>query len=352
MRILLVKTSSLGDVIHALPAVTEAVKINPGVRFDWLVEEAFAEIPSWHPSVEQVIPVALRRWRQKPVQALRSSEWRAWRKVVRNRNYDLVLDAQGLIKSAFLARLVGKPVAGYDSSSIREPLASITYKRKVRVDRQQHAVERMRQLFAEVLGYRLQPRSPDYGVVLDAGRVHRQAGYLVWLHGSTWASKLWPEESWVRLSRLAVDAGYEVLVPWGNQQERDRAERIATHVEGVSVLPSTTLTELATVLGGAAGVVGVDGGPAHLAAAVGTPLITLYGPTDAELTGSWGPQCSNLQAEYHCSPCLKKSCSEVSFSEPQPCFSTLTADSVFTLLREKVNSSCTTDKLQSVDEGG
>ena len=102
MRVLLVKTSSLGDVIHTLPALTDAQRAIPGIQFDWVVEEGFAEIPAWHPAVAQVIPVAIRRWRKHPLQTLRSGEWRRFKARLRETHYDLVIDAQGLLKSAWL----------------------------------------------------------------------------------------------------------------------------------------------------------------------------------------------------------------------------------------------------------
>ncbi|RMS39539.1 Lipopolysaccharide heptosyltransferase I, partial [Pseudomonas coronafaciens pv. garcae] len=123
LRVLLIKTSSLGDVIHALPALTDAARALPGIRFDWVVEEGFAEIPGWHPAVDTVIPVAIRRWRKNLWQTVRSGEWRRFKQRVREQRYDLVIDAQGLFKSAWLTRYVDAPVAGLDRDSAREPLA-------------------------------------------------------------------------------------------------------------------------------------------------------------------------------------------------------------------------------------
>lgn len=340
MRVLLIKTSSLGDVIHALPAVTEACQQIPGIRFDWMVEEAFAEVPGWHPGVDRVIPVAIRRWRKTPLQALRSSEWRALRETLKIADYDLVIDAQGLLKSAMLVWLVGLPAAGYDRHSIREPFASRFYRHRYPVSRQLHAVERIRHLFAAALDYPLADRSPGYGAELggptDQGSA--EAGNsLVWLHGSTWASKLWPEKNWVKLSRLAVDAGFEVLMPWGNDRERERAKRIATHVDGIALLPRMTLTELASVLRRSLGVVGVDGGLAHLAAAMSVPTVCLYGATSPKLTGTWGGRCLNLQGEYQCVPCLKKECIHLAAENTgQPCLDPLTPEMVMARLLDQI----------------
>ena len=155
MRVLLIKTSSLGDVIHTLPALTDAMNALPGIQFDWVVEEGFAEIPTWHPAVANVIPVAIRRWRKNLWQTVKNGEWRRFKQRLRDTRYDLVIDAQGLLKSAWLTRYVKAPVAGLDKTSAREPMAARFYDRPYAVARGQHAVERLRQLFAQALGYRV-----------------------------------------------------------------------------------------------------------------------------------------------------------------------------------------------------
>lgn len=167
MRVLIIKTSSLGDVIHTLPALTDAAHAIPGIRFDWVVEEGFAEIPSWHPAVDQVIPVAIRRWRKNLWQTIKSGEWKAFKQRVRERKYDLVIDAQGLVKSAWLTRYVKAPVAGLDRYSAREGWASRFYDRPLSVATGQHAVERVRQLFAMALAYDLPEGIGNYGLDLD-----------------------------------------------------------------------------------------------------------------------------------------------------------------------------------------
>src|SRR5690606_34187458 len=127
MRVLVIKTSSLGDVIHTLPALTDAARALPGARFDWVAEENFAEIPAWHPAVDTVIPVALRRWRRAPLKAWRSGEWRAMKQAIAASPADVVIDAQELIKSALLTRYASAPVHGLDRASVREPFAARFY---------------------------------------------------------------------------------------------------------------------------------------------------------------------------------------------------------------------------------
>lgn len=290
MRVLIVKTSSLGDLVHTLPAVTEAARALPQLRFDWVAEEAFAEIPAWHPAVERVIPVALRRWRKQPLTARRSGEWQHFREQLAMQQYDLVIDGQGLLKSAFIARKVAAPVAGYDWVSARESLASLFYQRKYTVARDQHAVLRLRRLFAGALGYRLSEEAVGCGLARSAFARPTSVGdspYVVFLHGTTREDKHYPEAYWRALVEQAAER-YRVLLPWGNKIERERAVRLARGAENAAVLPKMNLAEIAGTLAGAVGVVAVDTGLGHLSAALGTPAVSLYGPTSPKLVGAYG----------------------------------------------------------------
>ncbi|OKA25602.1 lipopolysaccharide heptosyltransferase I [Pseudomonas versuta] len=309
MRVLLVKTSSLGDVIHALPALTDAARAIPGITFDWVVEEGFAEIPTWHPAVGKVIPVAIRRWRKNIWQTIKSGEWRRFKQSLRAEKYDLVIDAQGLVKSAWLTRYVNAPVAGLDKNSAREPLASRFYQRRLAVARGQHAVERLRQLFAVALGYDLPKGLGDYG--LDVERLielPRNKPYVLFLHGTTWDTKHWPEVYWRDLALRMADKGVEVRLPWGNPAEKSRAERIANGLGNAVVLPKLNLAGVARVLASASACVAVDTGLGHLAAALDVPTISLFGPTNPGLTGAYGKVQIHLASDFPCAPCLQKKC--------------------------------------------
>ena len=289
MRVLLVKTSSLGDVIHALPALTDAARAIPGITFDWVVEEGFAEIPTWHPAVGKVIPVAIRRWRKNIWDTIKSGEWRRFKQSLRAEKYDLVIDAQGLVKSAWLTRYVNAPVAGLDKDSAREPLASRFYQRRLAVARGQHAVERLRQLFAVALGYDLPKGLGDYG--LDVERLielPRNKPYVLFLHGTTWDTKHWPEVYWRDLALRMGHMGVEVRLPWGNPAEKARAERIASGLNNAVVLPKLNLAGVAKVLASASACVAVDTGLGHMAAALDVPTISLYGPTLPGKVGAYG----------------------------------------------------------------
>ena len=291
MHVLIVKTSSMGDVLHTLPALTDAMQAIPGIRFDWVVEEGFAQIPGWHPAVDRVIPVAIRRWRKHWFGSEVREERFLFKREVQSRQYDVVIDAQGLIKSAALVTRIAKGVKhGQDSRSAREPFASWWYDKRHEIDRQQHAVQRTRELFAKSLGYALPESTGDYAIAghflaeppADAGQ------YLVFLHATTRDEKHWPEENWRRLIELLGSSGMKIKLPWGVEHEHQRAKRLAEGFEHVEVLPKLTLEQVARTLAGAKAVVSVDTGLSHLTAALDRPNITLYGPTDPGLIGGYG----------------------------------------------------------------
>ncbi|MBD8492879.1 lipopolysaccharide heptosyltransferase I [Pseudomonas syringae] len=310
MRVLLIKTSSLGDVIHTLPALTDAARALPGVRFDWVVEEGFAEIPTWHPAVDTVIPVAIRRWRKHLWQTWKNGEWQGFKHRLRETPYDVVIDAQGLFKSAWLTRYVNAPVAGLDRDSARESVASRFYDRRYAVARGQHAVERLRQLFAQALGYEVPAGLGDYGLKpLQVPEADLEHPYVLFLHGTTWATKHWPELYWRQLAERMAARGLDVRLPWGNPEEKARAERIAAGLDNTGVLPKLNLAGVARVLAGAQACVAVDTGIGHLAAALDVPTLSLFGPTNAGLTGAYGRSQVHLASDWPaCAPCLQKKC--------------------------------------------
>jgi len=337
VKVLVVKTSSLGDVIHTLPALTDATNANPDIRFDWVVEKAFAEVPAWHPAVDRIIPVAIRQWRKHPLQARKSGEWSAFKEAIGATEYEAVIDAQGLLKSAWLTRYARGSVAGLDKSSAREPLAARFYDRKFVVAKGQHAVERIRQLFATALGYAYdQSQRGRYNLSFSEVRQKR----LVLLHGTTWPTKHWSENAWQELAKLAIAKGYEVCVPWGNEPEKLRAKRI-TEMSGAKLLNRMTLTEIARLLAGSAGCVTVDTGLGHLAAAVDTPTIALFGPTNPELTACYGQNQVYLRSTMDCAPCMARTCRikpdfEKMAGTP-PCLEGFSPDRVFDALLQSMS---------------
>ena len=290
MKVCVIKTSSMGDVIHTLPALTDAQKSIPSLSIDWVVEENFAEIPRWNSAVNRVIPIALRRWRKSPFSIQTRNEWKNYRTLLQAENYDAVIDAQGLIKSALFATRFAQGVKhGYDRKSIREPLASFFYDKKYAISYQQHAVERIRQLFAQSLGYELPQVQGDYGIARHFLHQTSEKNYVVFIHSTTRADKHWEESEWKKLiEKITALSDCEIHLPWGNEQEKARAERLTQAHSNVIVLPKLTLTELAKQLANAKAVVSVDTGLAHLTAALDKPNITLYGATDPKLIGCYG----------------------------------------------------------------
>ena len=290
MNVCLVKTSSMGDVLHTLPALTDAQNALPDITFDWVVEENFAEIPRWHGAVKRVIPIALRRWRKQPFSTNTQQAWKRYRTLLQENQYDAVIDAQGLVKSAFFAtRLAQGTKYGYNRQCAREPLASFFYDHRFYVAYQQHAVERIRQLFSLSLGYELPQTPGDYGIARHFTNHAIEKPYIVFIHATTRADKHWLEDEWKKTAeKLTALFNVEIRLPWGNEQEHQRAQRIANGLDKTTVLPKLTLSELADQIANAKAVISVDTGLAHLTAALDKPNITLYGATDPKLIGTYG----------------------------------------------------------------
>lgn len=331
MKVLIVKTSSMGDVIHTLPALTDAVKVFPNVTFDWVVEESFAQIPSWHSHVGKVIPIAWRRWRKNLFAKNTYQEIKAFWENLRSDAYDLIIDAQGLVKSTIITRMAKGKKAGLDWGSAREPLASFGYQQKCTVNFYQHAIVRMRSIFSHLLNYPIPQSVPEYGIPREQffGEV-AEDDYLVFLHGTTWTTKLWPEEFWISLGQQAEEAGLIIKLMWGNATEHERANRIASQMKSAVVLGRLDLLESARVLANARAIVAVDTGFAHLSAALGVPGVSLFGPTSPTYSGMLSRSQINLTANFPCVPCLKRECTFLGRISPEPaCFKTLTPEKVW-----------------------
>ena len=291
----------MGDVIHALPVVTDLLAARPGMRIDWVVEEGFAELPRLHPGVDEVIPIAIRRWRRALGQAATWREIRAVRSRLRSGGYDLALDLQGLVKSAMVARWTGAPIAGFSRASAREPLAALAYAHRYDVSADLHAIERLRSLAAQALGYRAEgmPRFALAAPAVELGW-RPSAPYAVFLHATSRAEKQWPAERWVELGRALLGRGVSVVLPWGGQAEqaaaRALAEGIATAAApSVLVAPRLSLAECARLLADASAVVGVDTGLTHLSAALDSRTVALFAATPAWRFGPyWTPRARNL----------------------------------------------------------
>ena len=286
-NVLFIKTSSLGDVIHHMPAIAEARRQRPQARFAWVVEEAFAPLVKLHPAVDEVIPVASRRWRRAPLAASTWRELRAFVCHVRTQSHDDIIDTQGLLRTALIARLARGRRHGYDHRSIRERLASPFYDTRHQVSRDWHAIARNRALTGQALGY---APAGDIDFGLDRASLAGPATerYAILLHATARHTKEWPEANWVALGRTLAARGIELRLPWGDDGERQRAERIAAGIPSARVLDRQPLDVVARRIAGAQYVIGVDTGLLHLAAALGVPLVGIFVGSEPGLTGPMG----------------------------------------------------------------
>ncbi len=294
-NILLIKTSSLGDVVHNLPVASDIRARFPRARIDWVVEEAYRDVVGMHPGVHRAIPVAWRRWRGN---VLKPAHWREvvqFRRALSGMRYDCVIDTQGLIKSALLAQAASGTRHGYAGRCAREPLAAKFYDVTHLVPRDLHAVTRNRRLAAMALGYEL-PATLDYGIALPAGAAPIEPRpYCVLLHATSRPDKLWPEPAWERLGSELARQGYAAILPWGNDAERARSERIARALPAATVPPALGILGVARLLAEAHAVIGVDTGLTHLAAALGRPVVALYCGTHPGLTGVYAGQGARVR---------------------------------------------------------
>ncbi|MBS0627868.1 MAG: lipopolysaccharide heptosyltransferase I, partial [Verrucomicrobia bacterium] len=163
-RILIVKLASMGDLVHLLPALTDAKKADPTLVFDWVVDKHFAEVASWHTSIQNTILTSHRAWRSSPFHKKTRSEFSSFLTELKKNSYDLVIDAQGNIKTALLGLFIKGKKSGFDASSIREWGAHLLYDKKIHSSKKLHAIARLRELFAKSLDYPLPNTPPDYQI--------------------------------------------------------------------------------------------------------------------------------------------------------------------------------------------
>lgn len=337
--ILLIKFTSLGDLIHALPALTDAYNADKNFEFDWVIDDSFQEIATWHPAVKNIFSTSHRKWRGSlsspktyySIYQLVSS--------LRKKRYDLVLDAQGNFKTAALTFCMKGLKAGFDKHSVREKIAHLAYQKTFPVSKKGHAIDRLRQLFAFALDYELPSTPPNF--LIDQEKFKRPSfdlpsHYLVFIHNASWKTKLWPEENWTELLKKTIDEGYTVLLPWGNAEEEARAKRLAFSSQ-VKVLPRLSLSEVGFVLAKARASVAVDTGLSHLAAALNVPSITLYGSTDSGLIGASGNNQTHFQSKLACAPCHSKKCLYPCSTLNPPCLAELHPERIFMHLKAILN---------------
>jgi len=284
-RVLIIRSSSLGDIVHALPVVHDMRRHRPDLLIDWVAEEPFAALVRLNHGVRRVIPVALRRWRYRLWSRATWREARAFRDELVDERYDAVIDLQEQVKGALIAWLAHGPVHGPDHASAHEAGAALFYRHRHRIDARQHLLLRCRQLAGSVLGYEPEG-APQFDLTPPAHNGAPLVPYVVCLHGTSQDEKLWPEAHWRTLLEHFAHAGINVVLPWGNRAEAERSERLAAGLSGVTVPPWRALPELAALLAQAELVIGVDTGPTHLAAALGRPTLALFTATHPRFNGT------------------------------------------------------------------
>ena len=297
MNVLIVKMSSMGDIIQTLPALTDAQTAIRDITFDWVVEEAFSEIPTWHSSMQQTIPIAWRRWRKNLLTVFFNKEWRQFHQLLRERKYDYIIDAQGLLKSALVTRMTRGIRCGYDRQSARESLAVLAYEKTFNSNKVKHQMTRTRQLFAAILGYDFVPEKVDYGIkpsIAPISSITLPEKYAIFIVNTSKKEKRWVKEHWHQLLTNMETAKQPVIIPCGHQHEEAYAQSIGKGFTNVTLLSQTTLQQLRDIIAQSQVVVSVDTGLAHLAAALDKPTIILYGPTDVAQFGTVGKQQVHL----------------------------------------------------------
>jgi heptosyltransferase I len=315
MKILLVKLSSLGDVVHTLPVVQDIITALPDAKIDWVVEKSFATLlqPLLLPGggLRRVIPCELRRWRKAPLASVLRGQWGSFKSELQVDAYDAVIDLQGLSKSALVARLArlargGKRFAmanQTDGSSFEAPtrwVADVA----IPLEPHSHAVQRGRELAAQALGYTF-AAAPDFGLNTPPAQIEwahtapENIAQVEWhpsrvalVHGTSRADKEWPLDNWIELGTRLNAAGFEVVLPHGSVSEYSDAHAIARPLNqsdeatpGARVLPVQSLDALTRELSGCIGVIGVDSGISHIAVALGLPHVQIYNFDTAWRTG-------------------------------------------------------------------
>ncbi|PLZ00536.1 lipopolysaccharide heptosyltransferase I [Burkholderia sp. WAC0059] len=307
-KILIVRVSSLGDVVHNMPAIADILRRYPDAQIDWLVEESFRELVELVRGVRRAIPFSLRRWRKRLLSPANWREIGAFRRALAAEKYDLVIDCQGLIKTAWVASWARGPLVGLgnrtEGAGYEWPVRFF-YDRRVPIEPRTHVVERTRQLVAAALGNPApQPADPvEFG--LDTGRaamalagagLNLPVPYVVFVHATSRADKEWPAAHWIELGQALVRRGASLVLPWGNAAERATSERLAREFGAAAIVPpKLSLPAVVGLVDGAAATVGVDTGLVHIAAALKRPTVELYNFATAWRTGGyWSPNVVNL----------------------------------------------------------
>jgi heptosyltransferase I len=337
MRVLIIKVSALGDVVHTLPVLDYLHQVNPGIEIDWVVEEGNRDIVEGHPLLRRVHLIRTRAWRKDPFSKKTWQEVSKVKRELREANYDITFDLQGNFKSGLITWLSGAERRyGFDRDDVREALNLIFTNNQVPLRRQDsHVVTRALRIVSVTFGKDYSGMklftdiftTPEDDAAAEAFLSTLSDGLVFLFHyGTTWETKLWCEEGWVELGRLML-ARYPdstILFSWGNDRERAAVERIAVAIEGnARILPRMTLKVLCSFLKKVDLVVGGDTGPVHMAAAVGTPTVSFYRATDAKRNGPKGENQFHVSSPLHCRACLRKEC-----DRDKECRESITAEAI------------------------
>lgn len=280
MKIAIVKLSAMGDIIHAMVALQFIKKANPSIQIDWVVEEGFAKVLEGNPHIDNILPVNLKAIKKDKKQFL--SQIDTVKKYAHNR-YDLVIDAQGLLKSAIVAKLLGKNRAGFSKNSIREGVASYFYKHKIEIAYDANTIDRNAKVIASPLDIEITPQmiiEKEIFLFSKAddivGQLSDEKKNIIFIIGSTWASRNYPKEKFVEVANALKE---NILIAWGSDAEKEDAQWIASHSQWVKVLPKINLNALKAIIGESDLLIGNDTGPTHMAWGLNVPSITIFGPT-------------------------------------------------------------------------
>tara|TARA_B110000014_G_scaffold264474_1_gene266539 strand:+ start:11859 stop:12830 length:972 start_codon:yes stop_codon:yes gene_type:complete len=290
MKVLLIKLSSMGDLMHAFPAISEASSHYPDIQFDWVVDTNFGEVPSWHPNVRNILISNHRNWKKQLFSISSLKELKILKNEINAEAYDFVIDMQNNIKSAFISYLYKGEVFGMDKNSVREYPAHWAYSKSTSISKELHAIQRQNILMSRALEYKPNKENFNYGVdktKFTKPKIEIPEEFVVIVQNASWHTKLWSKDNWRDLILYIEKLGFRSLLTSGNLQELDRASEITRKTNAIA-LDLMSLNEISYIINEAKFCVCSDTGLAHLSALVGTPSITLYGPTNKDLIGTMG----------------------------------------------------------------
>ena len=339
MNILIVKLSAIGDVIHTLPSLAALRELYPRAHITWVVEEAAADLVKNHPCLNEVLVSGRKRWSRdlRAGQFSRSlSEIRTFIKTLRKRHYDLVIDFHGLLKSSIIVLLSGgKRKLGYDSW---QELSGLFLNEKIPEDMNKHAVDRYLD-FPRYLGSKTgnvqfvlpaDPGAEEKARVLLRNNKLEDKNFIAINPVALWETKLWNNHKFADLADLiSQDLQMKIAFTGSDKEQIDKITSSMT-TDGINLGGETSLQDLACIYKKARMVISTDSGPMHLAAAVGTPVIALFGPTDPDRTGPYGAGHTIVRAGLDCSPCLLKKCST------KKCMEDISPEQVFAVVKRMI----------------